>query len=401
MSAESTTTASSDAGTAASNPLANRIVGFESGLPAPEVHARLTDALKALRSAESRVVLWFAEVLQRKLFREMGYSSIFQYAELALGFSQAKTYQFMKLAQSLEQLPVLREEIAAERMPWTKAREIVKVASPRTERRWIEAARKSSNRKLEREVSKARAHCRSQSNSASDLSQVALPQEALNQPERQTSSDGDRDGLPCDSSQKVSLSFSPEDFARFEALLEAAIKSRRIEGDCRREAVVLAALEDMLAAPPQVPAANRARGVTRVKSVSSKQIIIYKCETCGGGKVASSRGRLPLSRASLAAAECDARLRRHPGTGNGVTGPRSRNRATIPPTMRRSVLDRDGHRCQAPACRHTRFLEVHHIKSRKTGGTNRVENLITLCSACHKLVHEMGEKAFKLQRPRE
>lgn len=54
--------------------------------------------------------------------------------------------------------------------------------------------------------------------------------------------------------------------------------------------------------------------------------------------------------------------------------------------VREYVLYRDGH-----TCRHCKgrskdpILEVHHLKSRQTGG-DRPENLLTLCSTCHEKV---------------
>jgi len=55
---------------------------------------------------------------------------------------------------------------------------------------------------------------------------------------------------------------------------------------------------------------------------------------------------------------------------------------------REYVLYRDGHACQH--CRgksKDKILEVHHIVSRQLGG-NRPDNLITLCSTCHKKVSQ-------------
>jgi len=48
---------------------------------------------------------------------------------------------------------------------------------------------------------------------------------------------------------------------------------------------------------------------------------------------------------------------------------------------------RDGFRCQADGCHNTHFLEVHHKIPRSRGGTNAPDNLITLCSACHRQAH--------------
>ena len=55
--------------------------------------------------------------------------------------------------------------------------------------------------------------------------------------------------------------------------------------------------------------------------------------------------------------------------------------------VREFVLHRDGHKCQNPNCKckdnKEQILKVHHIIYRSKGGTNRPENLITLCSKCH------------------
>lgn len=50
-------------------------------------------------------------------------------------------------------------------------------------------------------------------------------------------------------------------------------------------------------------------------------------------------------------------------------------------------VQRDHHRCQAPGCRHTLDIDVHHIKPRAEGGPHDPANLITLCSAHHRAIH--------------
>ena len=47
---------------------------------------------------------------------------------------------------------------------------------------------------------------------------------------------------------------------------------------------------------------------------------------------------------------------------------------------KRAALARDG-KCQK--CWATAELQVHHIKERVNGGTDGLENLLTLCSDCH------------------
>ncbi len=66
--------------------------------------------------------------------------------------------------------------------------------------------------------------------------------------------------------------------------------------------------------------------------------------------------------------------------------------------VREYVLFRDGHTCQA--CKgksKDKVLEVHHIRSRSNGGTDRPDNLITLCASCHHKHH--AEENLKIPFP--
>jgi 5-methylcytosine-specific restriction endonuclease McrA len=53
--------------------------------------------------------------------------------------------------------------------------------------------------------------------------------------------------------------------------------------------------------------------------------------------------------------------------------------------LRQQVLRRDGWRCQN--CGSMVNLEVHHQGFRSQAGDDSEENLITLCAACHSLLH--------------
>ena len=75
---------------------------FRPDLPAKLAHAKLKEALLALGRAEKNAVLCFADIMKRRLYRDLGYSSIHHYAAEALGFSPSKTSQFILLAASLD-----------------------------------------------------------------------------------------------------------------------------------------------------------------------------------------------------------------------------------------------------------------------------------------------------------
>lgn len=65
--------------------------------------------------------------------------------------------------------------------------------------------------------------------------------------------------------------------------------------------------------------------------------------------------------------------------------------------VKAAVLSRDNHTCQICKCKDTQ-LEVHHIIFKSQCGSNRMENLITLCKNCHEKIHKNELKINKKVR---
>ena len=61
-----------------------------------------------------------------------------------------------------------------------------------------------------------------------------------------------------------------------------------------------------------------------------------------------------------------------------------------PAWLRRQVRRRDAHTCVFPGCEMRSFLHTHHIHWWDFGGRTNLNNLITVCTFHHKLVHEHG-----------
>jgi hypothetical protein len=73
---------------------------------------------------------------------------------------------------------------------------------------------------------------------------------------------------------------------------------------------------------------------------------------------------------------------------DGSTLDVGRKTRTVPPRLRRALLDRD-RRCRFPGCDST-FCDAHHIEHWAHGGATRLDNLILLCRRHHRAVHEEG-----------
>ena len=326
---------------------------FSADLSAVHVDAALREALAACDRARECAVLWFAEVQRRSLHRELGYASLAMYATQALGFSSNRYWQFKRLADDLDRLPVLREAVEKGDVGWTKAQQVARVATPATEEAWVAKAVATGRRELEREVRHVRQLRRRKSAVGTEQLTLVAAAAVL------------RDAAPPTT---ITLRADGLQLARFEALVEKARKLGTLPRDADRMDLVLAALESLVAGGKACTAGPAA------------QVVIQQCPDCATASVVTSRGEKPLAPAQVEAIACDARVRRSGGP----------NRATIAPSMRAAVLTRDRYRCTTSGCGSARFLEVHHVVPRCAGGSNRAENLVTLCSRCHTFAHEHG-----------
>ena len=86
---------------------------------------------------------------------------------------------------------------------------------------------------------------------------------------------------------------------------------------------------------------------------------------------------------------CDSKIRTVVDGGNGTIGIGGTSRV-VPGWLRAEVLERDGHRCTFSGCEAKSFLHVHHVVHWVRGGLTELDNLITLCTFHHKLIHEFG-----------
>ena len=335
--------------------------------PAAKVHTSLQRSLAVMDDAHQCAVLWFGEVMNRNLYRDLGHSSINQYADQELGFSKSKAGDFIRLAKQLDNLPAVREAVASGEIGYTKAREIVSVATPETQEPWLKAA-KGTRKELIREVKKAKRAAKVDPGQG-ELLPSSPPVVAPRQ-------------LPV----RFQVDLTPEQEVRRAAMVERLYKLGGMATN--RGELMLEGLAALLESKEMESRAitnhhkkeqsGTPRGV--FASRPPVQIHVHEDQTTGRMTVQTDAGERELSKAESERMRCDAAVCEHGG----------RNTTTIPPRVRRKVLARDQHRCQAPGCGRTRFLEVHHIVSRQQGGGNQAENLTTLCASCHRLWHERG-----------
>jgi hypothetical protein len=368
------------------------VIGFGEKGPGAAPWQRAHDEL--VRLAATRAGLdyeegrWLLRAERAGAHLRLGYASFREYAERLFGYSPRLVQEKLRVATALEELPLLSAELEHGGLSFSAVRELSRVATTGTEREWLEAARGRSIRELEELVS---GHL--PGSLPGDLPDPGVRRHVLR------------------------LEVSGDVLATFR---EAMAKVRREAGEpLDDDAAVLLLCRQALAGP-------------RDEGRSSYQVALTVCEHCRRG-MQQGRGELvevPVEVVEMAA--CDGQdvghvERAHVSASSegSNTGARNKNvhasagnhsanvgagdhsacnedvhvgashgsaslaraKQTIPPALRRRVTRRDGGRCQVPGCRHAVFTDVHHLRARSEGGENRLENLVTLCSAHHRAIH--------------
>ena len=380
---------------------------------------------------------YLLDFTERGLYRKFGFSSTTQFALMRFQISPKKTHNLLRIARTIEELPLIDEAFAKGEVSWSSVRELTRVATRETEKEWLDFARGSTLRAIERAVSGVRRGERPPKD-AYGLTRTKL---------------------------KVVAELPIEDHAVWQAAFDRVAATRGEEMDASTALLVLAK-------------SYLERSLDRTEAGVRKafQVVYHRCESCGRAWIETGDGpagvpadlvaerekeaeviRLEgnqendtMVKAGMAAAmakvgEAEARsakvarttrVRGKSGDGpaknrdEGASEPKSSNvgartdgtrfagessdigsdprgprgplvsapnSPVVPkekrdkpntPSIRRRVLSRDGQRCAVPGCLNKGHLVGHHVLWRSHGGATEMENEIAICRSCHSLIHE-------------
>jgi hypothetical protein len=309
--------------------------------------------------------------LRAGVHRHLGLGSFAEYVERLFGYSRRTLDDKLRTAEALEELPALTRSLSEGAVSWSTVRELARVATPETEREWLDAAKGRPVHDVERLVSGRR--------------RGARPADEADASERR---------------HTLRFDVSAETFATFRGAMGAL--RRKSNGPLDDDSALLLMAREVLGGPGD-------------EGKSSYQLALNVCERCGSGSLDARGEVIPVEGSIVEMAQCDAQHigrvaslpnhaghevrdthvgandsagETHVGT-NDADHPGVPTRATqsIPPALRRKVMRRDHGRCVVPGCRHATFVDVHHLETRADGGAHDEDNLIVLCSAHHRALH--------------
>jgi hypothetical protein len=292
---------------------------------------------------EHRVAVLLARMHQAKLQRELGFTTVVEYAEHYLDLTRRQARELLHIGVMLQDFPKVDAAFAEGKIGWTKAREILRVATPDTEDAWIGRAISVSSRVLEDQVMRS--------------VRGDLPPQ-----------DGDRRREP--QRRRVTFEMSSADAN----VLYAALAMLRQQSNVGHADIEDGRLLASLAARVLREAEEGPSPATGERY----RILVEHCPNCGTTEGANE----DLAQEVVEEAQCDAEVvDLRPGPRHG------RESRTIPPALRRAVLARDRWTCVVPGCTNRVYLDLHHVVPWSEGGRHTLAHLAAICTTHHAMLH--------------
>src|SRR5688572_27470396 len=119
------------------------------------IHQMAVDAAKGYQSSEVRLIEVLQIVNRARVYKTLGYTSLFTYAVEALGLPPERVYQLNAVAKKCDEVPALKQAIDDGVLNVSKARRITSVIEKGNPQDWIKKAATLPQRKLEKEIAKA------------------------------------------------------------------------------------------------------------------------------------------------------------------------------------------------------------------------------------------------------
>ena len=318
-----------------------------------------------------------------------GFRSCAHWLSWRVGLSLGTARQYVRIARTLPELPLVSEAFGRGEVSYSKVRAITRIATPDNEVQWLGFARCGTASHVEKLVRLARRANLSEENDR-----------ALEQQEgRRLITYFDSDGMLV-----VQGRLAPEQGALLMKALEVSVDELRAEEDTSAELSggiqssanepVATASGDQLWADAIMRVAERALDADAAGAASTDryQVVLHvdaevlaSLEADGRCELEDGPALAPETARRLA---CDGSAY---GLAHGPGGELTAGRKTrvVSTTLRRALRARDGTRCTFPGCG-CRGSDAHHVRAWAEGGPTVLDNLASLCRRHHTFVHEGG-----------
>lgn len=338
---------------------------------APEVPAdpveRLDVAHRKAHAASAERLEAILQIDEEKRWERDGATSIGAWLAGRFKLARSTTREWVRVAYALRELPAIGRAFREQRLSWDQVRPVTRFATPETDELWARRAPLMRPAGLWQEV---RRHER-----------VRREQEEAEHRRRYLRLDWD----PERPVLYLEGMLSAEQGTALESALTRTAEQIEVEEDAvdPRGARLADALVGSVTAP-----GSDGSSPTPVIVVHTAAELLSGIPDNGKPHLAETSDGVRLSEEAVRRLACHAQVEwvlEEDGRPVGV----GRRVRTVPPRVLRLLQHRDGG-CRFPGCERRWWIKVHHLQHWARGGPTDVENLVLLCHAHHRLVHEGG-----------
>ncbi|MBC6456543.1 HNH endonuclease [Actinomadura sp. HBU206391] len=381
-------------------------IKHETVVAAERLETEICELAGHLAAATCRYLLLLAEFDRRDGWGGWGIRSCAQWLSWKCGISPATAREQVRVARSLAVLPVTTEAFSAGRLSYSKVRALTRVATSDSEAELVETALVTTAAQLERIVAGLRKATRTDVIERHSRRKVTWhydedgsfvlttrldPEEgaiALAALRAARAPDSDHAPAPAHDVPDVSAETSRAGEAEPLALPDAltAIFSAYL-GEKVREASDPEAFQVVHTDPDSLAA----EGPGESPAAPGKDVTPGEDTGRPGGHLDDGPALHPDTVRRLA---CDAFTVTLIHRDDGSVMDAGRRTRRIGVRLRRALRTRDQGRCRFPGCRRRLHLHAHHVVHWSHGGPTNLDNLASLCTAHHWLVHDGGYRMW-------
>jgi hypothetical protein len=304
-----------------------------------ELHSLHNEAVlisKNLQRQEFLMIEILQKIDHKKVYRFLGFKSLFQYATVALKLSESRAYTFILISRKAAKLSKFQESLK-NGLSLSKAKRITSVITPDNEDHWINLAKTLSQRLLDRAV------------------YTTNPKSSVEEGSR----------------------FISENVLEFRAAvsIETEILIKRVQDLLSQSRGQTISFDDTLKAMAST-------FLEKNDPVRKAQRMLAKKISSTNSQSEPTAPRQTKPRLSVPKNKSQNLLMRKPLSAH----------------LKREIYLRDHGLCQQTgpinssdnvpsSCGDGRWIDIHHIQPIHQGGENFLENLITLCKSHHQMQH--------------
>jgi len=355
------------------------ISGAPMGLSTRDLAGQITELAGHLNAAHSRWLALIAEFDRRKGWSDGFTHSCAHWLNWKCGIDLGAAREKVRVAHALMGLPLISAAMARGELSYSKVRALTRVACPATEEVLLSVALHGTAHHVETLVRQFRR--------VQEVEEVS--REARQHSNRRVSYSYDEDGslliraqLPAETGALFlkALDAALADIPLPDVSAETSLDERPGFPARRADALGVLAESFLKHGAEALNGGERHEIVVHVDAEALQTRSTGRCEVDDGPA-------LPVETARRLS--CDASIVKIIEDERGEPLDVGRKTRTIPPALRRAMKSRD-QGCVFPGCTHERYVDGHHIHHWAEGGATRLSNLVTLCRAHHRAVHEGG-----------